>query len=849
MVKNGLHEYIEHMLRWEQRTYLVGYRGYRKREWSFRDIREHILGLSLHLSESHIGKGDRVVLIGRSSPEWVVAFFAILHRGAIAIPLDPGSSQEFVSGIVQKTSPSLIICDTPWDETSQADTGIRTLSLTSIEEYRSFQPLESPPILPDDIAEIVFTSGTTSNPKGVVLTHRNILSNLKPLEEGIEKRLKLVQFLTPFRLLCSVPFSHMFGQVTGIFLPLLIGSTVHFTHDTGPAALIRAIRRNRILTLIAVPRILKLLAEHVQSELVARGKMDGFKHRWERWVKLPYPIRVLFFLDVHLMLGLHFWSFIVGGAALDPDTHEFWRRLVFSVFQGYGLTESAPMVTMFNPFRHSRTSVGKLFPGQEIRIAPDGEILIRGENVMAGYWDDPDATSAVLKDGWLKTGDIGEIDKQGHVYIKGRKKDMIVTSDGHNVYAEDLEKILNRLEGVREAAVIGLKEGGQERIHAVLLLEQGAVPESIIRRANEQLLPYQKIRGYTVWEETDFPRTPTLKVRKHEILSRVGRHGQGQAPEEARIAQLLSGSQEDDKLLQDLGMSSLDVVETIGEIENKYSISIDETMLGPEVTVGQMRELVAHPQASRPLPMPRWARWKLTRLFRGLVRGLLVFPFFRFFCMVRVFGLENIKGKGKSGILAANHTSDLDPLAVLLSLPYHTRRLVTPAMGLNRFHPYFVRYGHVSVEERTQADRTRTLRHLRQGLYGLAYLIITFLFQTFPFPQGTAYRASFEYIGELLDDDCWILLFPEGTVSVTGHTQPFRGGLAVIAEKTRVPVYPVAIRGMYKVLPPGRKWPRRNRVDVYFGQPILYSKSDNQVSFTEKVEKSVKELLEGKEAR
>jgi long-chain acyl-CoA synthetase len=840
MDKAGLHEYIDHMARWENRTYLVGYRGYRKVPWTFKEIRNRIYGLSRWLKEKNIKKGDKIILFGKSSPEWVIAFFAILHRGCIVVPLDSGTPERLFSNIYQKTSPALVICDTP-----PSDESITHISFSSIKDFDSQEKVESVPISPDDTAEIVFTSGTTSDPKGVVLTHRNVLSNLKPLDEGIEKHQKIVRFLTPFRILCTVPYSHMFGQVTGLFLPILIGSTIYFTHETGPASLIRAIHRDRILTLIAVPRVLKLLTDHVKAELDAKGKLGGFERRWDKWVKLPYPIRVFFYFDVHLMLGIHFWSFIVGGAPLDPDTHEFWRRLVFSVFQGYGLTETAPIVTMFNPFRHKRDSVGKLFPGQEIKIGPDGEILIKGANVMAGYWSDPEGTSTVLKNGWLRTGDIGSIDEEGHVYIKGRKKEMIVTSDGHNVYPEDIENVLNRMEGVREAVVLGLEEGGTERIHAVLLLDTGADPDYIIENTNSQLLPWQRIRGYTVWDEADFPRTPTLKVRKIEIINKLKSPEKVRSKEMDFAEELISGSPEmDTKLVADLGMSSLDLVETITSIEKKYNISIDESAIGPETTVKEIKKLATHPQTVRTLHMPRWSRWTIIRFFRCIIRGLIVFPFFRFYCRLRTHGLENIRHAEEPGIFAVNHTSDLDPLAVLLALPACIRPRVAPAMGLNMFHPYFERFGHVSREERRAVKKVpkRQEKPVRRSLYGFAYYLITFLFQTFPFPQATAYRSSFEYIGELLDRGFWILIFPEGIVSPTGEFQHFHGGIAAIAEKTAAPIYPVGIKGMREVLPPGKRWPKRRRVDVCFGKPLMYNKS-TAPSFTEEIENAVHNLI------
>ncbi|MBA7671798.1 2-succinylbenzoate--CoA ligase [subsurface metagenome] len=763
-----------------------------------------------------------------------------MHRGAVAIPLDPQTPEELFFNIYKQTTPSLIICDIPLQKTSA-----ETITFSSIKDYKTLKKIDPVKITPEDAAEIVFTSGTTSEPKGVVLTHGNILSNLKPFDEGIEKKQKLIKLLTPFRILCTVPYSHMFGQLAGIFLPILLGSTIYFAHETGPASLIRAIRRDRILTLIAVPRVLKLLFDHVKAELTARGKLSGFERRWDRWEKLPYPLRAIIFFDIHRFLGLHFWSFIVGGAPLDADTHEFWRRLVYSVLQGYGLTETAPMVTMFNPFRHNRSSVGKVLPGQEVKIGADGEILVKGENVMAGYYNDPKSTASVIIDGWFRTGDIGSIDKEGHVYIKGRKKEMIVTSDGHNVYPKDIEKVLNSIKGVREGVVIGLPEAGIERIHAVLLLEPGADPQKCIKYTNAQLLPYQRIREYTVWHDTDFPRTSTLKIRKAEILKKI------QSPEKSIsksgdfVERLLSGTAgPDSKLVTDLGMNSLDVVEAVSTIEKKYNISIDESLIGPETTVRDLEALAAHPSAAKTLSMPRWARRKPVKLLRRIIMDGIILSIFRIYCRMKVHGLENLKYAGVFGILAANHASDLDPLAVLSALPIRLRSLIAPALGLNRFYAYFENFSRVSSKDAASEKGKKPQRlktRLLHMLYGFFYFLITFLFQAFPFPQGTAYRGSLEYIGELLDAGYWILIFPEGEVSSTGELQQFRGGISVLAKQTGAPVFPVAIKGMNQVLPPGRYWPRRNHIDIYFGKPLSYDEKYSK-SFTEMIENAVRDL-------
>ena len=402
----GLLLYLAMMERWSDRTFLVGYRGYRREPWSFGRVRSAALDASAGLARRGLGKGDRVLIVAPPSPRWVAAYFGVLHRGGVVVPLDHDPSPDFLTAVYEKTEPALVIAGdeeagpsggpreagygaplslvrrtlpglgdrcVPLSRLGSPDAGITEGSREEGTRAREAgDAADREPRHADiggrDLAQIVFTSGTTARPKGVMLTHRNIRASLEPLRRGVEEHLRIVRLLTPFRLLCTIPYSHMFGQAAGIFLPVLIGSTVCFTRDTSPASLVREIRRERILTLITVPRVMRLLKEHVETVLESRGRLDSFRRRWDRWVKVPYPLRWLFFLDARRVLGLRFWSFIVGAAPLDGETHEFWRRLVYAVFQGYGLTEAAPLVTMFNPFRHDRRSVGRLFPGQQVKV-------------------------------------------------------------------------------------------------------------------------------------------------------------------------------------------------------------------------------------------------------------------------------------------------------------------------------------------------------------------------------------------------------------------------------------------------------------------------------------------------
>jgi long-chain acyl-CoA synthetase len=811
------------------------------------------------LDELGFTAGQKAVIILPQSPEWVVAFFSILMKGGVVIPLEPAAPPHFVVTVCSKTRPALFFAHEPLLALGDTAAG-RTIPMTSITLCREnvISPMTPHMGERDDLAEIVFTSGTTSQPKGVMLSHGNILTTVDPIRLGIEKHRRLVGLFPRIRMLCTVPYTHMFGQVTGIFLPVLLGSTVYLTDDTSPAALVRYIRKQRILTLITVPRIIKLLAEHARQTLHARGVYDRFKKHWEKRTALPYPLRVFSFLSLHRIMGLRFWSFIVGGASLDPDTHEFWRRTVFAVFQGYGLTETAPIVTMFNPFQHPRDSVGIVMPGQEVRLAPDGEILVHGGNVMQGYYKDTAGTEGVLKEGWLHTGDIGEMDEKGRIFIRGRKKEMILTSDGHNVYPLDVEHALNEQEGVRESVVFGKPGPSGESVHAVLLLEPNVEPEQIVRKANEILDSHQRVRDFTLWDGDDFPRTSTMKVKKGEVVQGVIAQEASSSETDTLFHGLAAGVPgEDARLSRDLGLDSLDMVELVCRLEKRYGISLDETTIGPDTTVSQIRALASQaPSAEAAGPsrqttpsMPRWTKRTPVRLLRRILMDGAILPLFGLFCRIEVHGLDNLQQLQGPVILCANHQSDLDPLAVLFSLPGRYRKLVSPAMGLNRFHAHFQHLGR-GPEER-DGSRKKGRRKKGDGKTGyisrclkgfghhVGYGMLTFLFQTFPFPQGAAFRPSLEYTGELIDGGLWILIFPEGSVSRDGRVGTFKGGVSLIAEKTSVPVITVSIDGMHEVLPPQHWWPRRGRVVVIFGKPHLYA-GEGHEQFATRLEESVR---------
>ncbi len=324
----------------------------------------------------------------------------------------------------------------------------------------------------DDVAEIIFTSGATADPKGVVITHRNVLANIVPVEREVLKYRKWGRPFFPLRFLNLLPLSHMFGQAMATFIPPMLPGTVIFMRGYNPADIAAQIKSRRVSVLVSVPKILEVLKEYVGRASQARREEGAPKRGALQGHVLTRTLRRWWhYRHVHRIFGWKFWAFVVGAAPLETELEAFWGEMGFAVIQGYGLTETAPIVTLNHPFGTKRGSVGKAIAGVEMKIAPDGEILVRGENVTTGYFGAGADAASAFEDGWFHTGDIGEIGEDGQLFIRGRKKEMIVTPEGLNVFPDDVERVLNRQPGVRESAVVGGEKN--DRVHAVLVVDPG----------------------------------------------------------------------------------------------------------------------------------------------------------------------------------------------------------------------------------------------------------------------------------------------------------------------------------------------------------------------------------------
>jgi long-chain acyl-CoA synthetase len=821
--------------------FLVYDDGYRRRAHTYEDVTRAARGFAARLAAAGFTRGDKVVFWGENRPEWVAAYWGCLLSGIIAVPIDYRSSAEFVLKVRALVDARLILTG---DEVAPLPAGQAFQHVWPFADFdwRADGPMPNVPITRDEVIQIIFTSGATAEPKGVVIRHRNVLANIVPVEREVKKYLKYAWPFHPLRFVNLLPLSHMFGQSMASNIPPMVRGTVIFTRSFNPHDVLRLIKTRRVSVLVCVPKILDVLREHVVHAFpeAAEPPPPG----------ISIPGRWWKYRRIHSAFGFKFWAFVVGAAPLPPDVEEFWRRLGFAVVQGYGLTETAPIVTLNHPFKTSKGSVGTAIQGVEIKIADDGEILVRGENVTSGYYvagqspeskaksPEPTADSIFDSDGWLHTGDIGERDAQGRLFIKGRKKEMIVTPDGLNVFPEDVERVLDEQPGVRESAVVGAIDGAQERVHAVLVLDPGTGMDGVIREANARLQDHQRIRTSSVWPGTELPRTEgTRKLKRSAIRDWVRSGGSPVATPggdslESLLARFAHGrAVSGTTTLDELGLSSLERVELMVALEDRFQTRLDEGRFSEVASIADLRRLVESPATAEgieePVEFPSWNRTWPVRLVRRLSQATWMMPLTRAFAYARVEGLEHLQHIDGPVVFASNHQSHMDAPVILSALPGRWRARVAPAMAKEFFKAHFFPADHTWREWFTNS---------------LNYYLSAFFFNAFPLPQREAgARQTLKYIGELTGQGWSILIFPEGMRSPTGQLKPFRGGIGMIGSRLDIPIIPVRIDDVDRLMPMGSSFVKPGRVRVTFGAPLRL-RGDDYAALASQVEDAVRAL-------
>jgi long-chain acyl-CoA synthetase len=845
-MRASLLDYLNDFAAWGGECAYVYPRGYRHERWSYRQVAEAAYRFARELRARKVGRGDAVLLWCPNCAEWVAAFLGCALCGVIAVPIDDGASPEFARRIGTQVRTRQVLCPRERAEVFGGITAIdpaEFLAAISRHSAEAFRPLE---IQPSETLEVVFTSGTTAEPKGVVITHANVLANVVPLETEIRKYRRYERLVHPIRFLNLLPLSHVFGQFLGIFLPPLLGGTVVFEQTLNPTEVMATVRRERVSVLVAVPRMIESLKQKIERDLEDNGRMKSFAERCHQADKQHYLRRWWTFRDIRRQFGWKFWAMISGGAALDRETEQFWHRLGYALIQGYGLTETTSLISVNHPFRLSRGSIGKVLPGREIRLAEDGEILVRGSGVASGYWNGHELQPVAGEEGWYRTGDLGAVDQDNNLFFKGRKKEVIVTPAGMNVYPEDLEAALREQKEVRDCVVVGLERGGNAEPCAVLILrERDADAEPVVKRANQALAEYQRMRTWFVWPEKDFPRTSTQKARRNVIRGAVEadlRSGTGEVARAHAIivsplAELLSkvtgrspqALSSDADLESGLGLSSLERVELLGALEDRYQVDLSETQFASAATVSDLEKLLQGEQGERrQYHYPRWAlRWPV-RWARLATHYLLMRPAMLILGWPRIVERENLRGVRGPLLVISNHVSDVDVGFIQTALPWRIRHRLATATGGEALEALRSPAADRPVFGRVY-DRV-------QWFLGVALLNL------FPLPRQSGFRKSFAYAGEAVDRGYSVLVFPEGKHTEDGKLCPFRAGVGLLANNLRLPVLPMRIDGLYELKKAGRRLAAPWRIQVRIGKPVQFPAEMDPAEIARKLQLMVEGL-------
>ena len=861
MGREHLASLIDDMRRRGRETAVVEHRGVRHLRTSYGEIAELAGRFAAELRRREIGAGERVALWGVSSAEWIGAFFGCVLCGVIVVPLDSAGAREFVERVIADTQARLVVGDAEL----LRGLGIETPRIM-LEELRAALPREPEFAVDAAVAldapfQIVFTSGTTSEPKGIVHTHRNVLASLEPIESEMVKYRRYERLVHPLRFMHTLPLSHVFGQFMGLWIPPVLGAELHFEANLEPSRMVESLKRGRINVLIAVPRVIALLRAHLLNEdasLATDVERVASLPAWKRWWRLR---------RVHRKLGWRFWALICGGATLPSELEAFWRAVGIPVIQGYGMTETAALVTLNHPFKIGRGTLGKPLPGREVKIGEGGEVLVRGAMVSAATWQ-----GGALKprtDEWLATGDLAAQEESGELRFLGRKGDVIVTAAGMNVHPADLEAELMKQQGVKAAAVVACEAAnGQEPVAAVIFDGSDAELNDAVRCANASLAEFQQIRRFVRWPDAALPYTSTGKLIRRQVqawaCAAVRGDGAVAKPKEMLLEMVAEVTGETPRetgdgarLNEDLHLDSLGRVQLQSLLESRLGVEVSDDAIAQIETLGQLRGMIGAGAAeavgaprdggegvsqsaleSAPaaqsvakvesLPYLRWPwSWPM-QILRAAFLELIAQPLIWLLAAPRVACPGDKIPRGPM-LIIGNHVTAYDGPLILYALPGRVRRHVAIAMSAE-----------VLMDLRRGRGQGNAMLN---AMAPMGYWLITALYNVFPLPRRRGFRKSFGHAGEAMDRGYSVMIFPEGHRSETGKLQRFREGTGLLAKESQVPVLPVGLRGLGELKARGR-WVRSGKLEVLVGAPVELGPEATAAEWTAALEAAVQRLAE-----
>lgn len=805
-------------------------RGFRTERFSFREIFEYSLRLSTYLKRLGLKKGDKVLIFAPNMPEWVIAYLAAVNLGVVVVPVDIQTKNETVLKFVKQCEPKLIFRS----KNIRRDVKLKVLNvfLEDISNYIESLPLYKgmANLRGDDLLCISYTSGTTGEPKGVMLTHKNLLSNLEMVQRVFPLEADQIT-------LSILPLSHAYGQMADLLAPFRTGAKVIFLNRLNAVTIRRALQRNKVTALTVVPQILRFLLDDIEYHVREQKKESIFKISFALSRYLPFGFKRLLFRKIHRRFGGSLQFMVSGSAPLDLKLTTTWENFGIPILEGYGATECSAAVSL-NTLRNKRlSSAGKLLPGVKVKIGKNSEILVYGPNVSRGYYKNKAKTRKAFRSSWYYTGDIGYFDKDGYLYILGREKFKIVLPSGLKVYVEDVEKKLNKHSQVWDSCVVGVKKGEGEVVHAVLITKSKANVEKIVRKVNKELESHQQIMECSIWPDEDFPRLHTLKIDRSKVLESIGRGSSIFDKKKTseiletkdKLRRIISQvSQVDPKSIKenmnlclDLNLDSLKRVELVSLIEEELGVLLDEAEITPRTTVKSLKTLVKRAPRSTSLEEPRIKPFGvLKKSIRYLALKLLAEPLHSFFVKIKkVEGIENFKKIRGPAIIIMNHPGVYDYLCLIRVLPKELLMRYTGVADDSHWHNFIHRFFHSNIAGAIPINK-----------------------------RGGPVRESLETIGEFLDSGWVVGIAPEGKYSKKGKIGEFKEGTGLMAVEMKVPTVPFKIGSEYhKIFPPGktsrRYFPKgRGEVAVKIGEPIVFPKGTSYKEATRLMRKAIESL-------
>ena len=779
---------------------------------------------------------DRVMILSENRPEWIYTLFGTWQRGGIAVPVDFMSTPGEISYIIKDCQPRIIFCSDTTAE--QVREGIRLSGIQP--EVINFDETALPKPFdktfrrnPEDTALILYTSGTTGDPKGVMLSYKNLRSNIDGIAEaGIVGREDST--------IAILPFHHAYPLMTTILVPLSVGCTIVFLDRLTPEDILEKLQKYRVTILVGVPRLYNLFHRRIREKI---GESLLGRLMFKLMKRVPSKgVRKKVFSKVHEVFGGNIKYFVSGGAKLDPEVAQDFVTLGFTVLEGYGLTETSPIVTFNPPYDIRIGSVGIPIKEVFVRISSDGEVLVRGPNVMKGYWQKERDTQEVIRFGWLHTGDLGYTDKDGYLYITGRRKELIVLGTGKNVFPEEIENmILQETDLIKEVGVFELNG----KLHALVYPDLEKVKEKnivnlhetlkweVIDRINRKLPQWKRISGIRI-SDAELPKTRLGKLKRF-LLPELYRVETPEKKEKEDISileteegALIAGYLERETGMKvfpshhielDLGLDSLGKVEFLSFLEKSFGVRLTEEDLSSSQRVREIIELVRERkfrvgvaevswktilQEAQPYQLPDHPlTFRLGRLALRL--------FFKIYNRAEIRGIENLPQK--PFILAPNHASYLDGFVLAGLLPEEVAKDVyfvgEETYFRNPVTSLFARLSHVIT--------VNINKRLRESL------------------QKTAWALR---LGKV------VVIFPEGARTRDGKLLEFKKGVAILSKELEVPIVPVAIEGTYSSMSVYHRFPRPAKIRIKIGKPVLPQGKEYQ-EIADAVRREVEKLLGG----